>query len=345
MNTILTDLIEQFKKDKPNAQIIFLYKAGSHFFGMNGPNSDTDYKGVYIDPTDDSFAVKDNKNHVYDRKTNDRGGKNSSSDTDFTLFSLSTYLNLLKKADFNCMEMLYTPEDKILIDSPLFQEVREQRLSLTVRNASAFLGFAGREFKDCGLSEGHQRAINTLLGFLRNIPNNDKLLDHSLELKELIEQNKDDLRLSRTYVNNGYGEKAISAIKVAERLFTLTQPVKNVISELEKVLKKGTNEKNQMKVTHKTIYHALRCAYEGIELLETGKLQFPFDKETHDYLYAVKEGRVDKQEAVNRTHEAIKKLDHLRDTLQINNKQVFDKIDRIIFNLKGRMEVGQRLKR
>jgi hypothetical protein len=42
------NFLAEFKKNHPDREIIFLMVAGSHFFDLNGPNSDHDYRGIYL---------------------------------------------------------------------------------------------------------------------------------------------------------------------------------------------------------------------------------------------------------------------------------------------------------
>ena len=41
--------IKQFMKDNhPDKTLIYLYQSGSHFFDLNTPDSDLDFKGIYL---------------------------------------------------------------------------------------------------------------------------------------------------------------------------------------------------------------------------------------------------------------------------------------------------------
>lgn len=338
MDETLKTILEVFKTNNPTKEIIFLFKAGSHFFDMNGPNSDVDYRGVYIDISHDCFS-QTKKNKVYEFKTNDRGGKNSSLDTDFNLFSLSTFLKLLKEGDFNMMEMLYTPDDKIIISSPLFREIMDYRDNLIVRDASAFLGFAQREFKDCGMSDLHRFEMDEFCRFLARLPENSVLGDLPLEINSLIES-CGSIRASKTFVENSGVMKEIKAVVVSGRLFQLTRKVGDVHRQVKEILDRDTRIKTtEISASFKTIYHAMRCSLEGIDLLTTGKLAIPFDADRKKLLLSVKHGEIDRETAVALTHKLIDDLVRLSEVSASNKNEVSARIDRIIFALKGRMEV------
>ena len=119
MNEDVQAMVDKFKENHPDKEIIFLIQAGSHFFDLNTPNSDQDFRGIYM-PSNKEFYEGETKRKMVDYSTNPgnkKNVKNSSDDIDFTLFSITKFFQLLKAGDFNMMEMLHTPEDKILIDS------------------------------------------------------------------------------------------------------------------------------------------------------------------------------------------------------------------------------------
>ena len=150
----LKEILEKFKNNNPTKQIILLFEAGSHFFDLHGPNSDKDYRGLYLDPYQDSYEST-KKVYQVDYKTKIGPGKNSSEDMDFTLFSLTSFFRLLKSGDFNMMEILYAPESKIIYKTPIYDELVSIRDRLLVNDISAFLGFIKKEYKRYGINIYH----------------------------------------------------------------------------------------------------------------------------------------------------------------------------------------------
>jgi hypothetical protein len=59
---------------------------------------------------------------------------------------LPFFLELLKKGDFNMMESLFTPEDKIILITPLMKEIIEHRENLILKNIKTFIGFFNKEY-------------------------------------------------------------------------------------------------------------------------------------------------------------------------------------------------------
>ena len=67
-------MIDKFYLHHPDRKIIFLVKAGSHFFNLAGPKSDKDYRGIYL-PSLEEFYKGEGKLKMIDYKTNDGNKK------------------------------------------------------------------------------------------------------------------------------------------------------------------------------------------------------------------------------------------------------------------------------
>lgn len=184
------ELLLRFKENNPNKQLILLYEAGSHFFDLNGPNSDRDYRGIYIDSHQDSFQSSKNKIYLVDYKTNDKGGKNSNEDIDFTIFSLSSMLELVKKGDFNLIEAIFVPEEKIIFKSAMYDELREFRKNLIHNDISAFIGFIKREANTVGVNSHHYEVQMNFLKILENKHPHAKLMKFWDEIKAFCADEK-----------------------------------------------------------------------------------------------------------------------------------------------------------
>jgi len=107
-------MIYNFKK----AENSLLYKviAGSKAYGLDIPTSDTDIRGIYLQPNEYRLG------NGYKEQVNDT--KN-----DIVYYELNRFVNLLAKNNPNIIENLFVPYDKILIFDkriePLYDKRRE----------------------------------------------------------------------------------------------------------------------------------------------------------------------------------------------------------------------------
>lgn len=336
----LNEILEKFKKNNPKKSLIVLIKAGSHFFDLNGPNSDTDYRGLYLDNYQDSFEAP-RKIYQIDYKTKIGEGKNTSSDVDFTLFSLTSFLNLLKSGDFNMMEILYTPENKIIYKTELFEELVSIREKILVNDISAFLGFIKKEYKRYGVNIYHYKIQKDFLEFLKKWDAYDKLDNHWEDILE-YGKNNEGIRFTTTKINNSDKSKEIPSIVIAERLYQNTTSVKYIIEAIETVLNRyGHRQKNMAEsgVEYKGLYHAMRLVYEANDLYDLGQLKFPFSKERHTLLKSIKNGNIEKDYLFELIDSEIDALYKKELSVKINRKQVERRIDDLDFRLRGKLSI------
>lgn len=341
----LEEILHKFKKNNPEKNLIFLFKAGSHFFDLNSVNSDTDYRGIYLDSFQDSFESS-KKIYQVDYKTKIGEGKNTKNDVDFTLFSLSSFFKLLKSGDFNMMEALYTPEDKIIYKAPLFEEIISQRKNLLVNDISAFLGFIKKEYKRYGVNIYHYKIQEDFINFLKKWKIEDRLYTH---WKEIIDygMDKEGIRFTNTKINNSEKSKEIPSIVIAERLYQNTNTIEYVINSIQTVLNKyGHRQKNMADsgVEFKGLYHAMRLIYEANDLFNLGELNFPFSKERHSLLRSIKEGNIDKDYLFKLIDSEIDSLYVKESSIKNNRIEVEKRIDDLEYTLRGKMSIIRLIK-
>lgn len=102
--------------------VIFECVSGSKAYGLDTTESDTDIKGVFIAPKDTLFGFSE-----IEQVANDSN--------DIVFYEIKKFMSLVAKNNPNVLEMLYTPENCVVSEHPLFSKVRESNyLSKMCRN-------------------------------------------------------------------------------------------------------------------------------------------------------------------------------------------------------------------
>lgn len=334
------EMVDKFNENHPDRKLIFLIKAGSHFFDLNTPQSDKDYRGVYM-PSSKEFYDGEPKRRFVEYKTtpgNKTGVKNSNKDVDFNLFSITFFMDLLARGDFNMMEMLHSPEDKILIDSPYFEYLRSIKQSLLVNDISAFLGFIKKEYRRYGINIHHYEQQENFLNFMLQFKPHTRLKDIWNDIKKYSDGNDFiHFTTSRTGNNN-----SVPSIKIAQRLYQSTVRVNYVTETLKKKLETyGHRQKSMAKdgVEFKGLYHALRLIYEANDLYDYGEFKIPFSKERHDMLLKIKTSNINEDFLFNMIDTEIDKLYTRERNVSSNRPQIEDRIDRLKATLVGEKKI------
>lgn len=97
-----------------SGHIIYSILSGSHLYGLNVPESDIDTRGIFNLPLD-KYILPDSPKQI------------SCETNDTTYYEIARFLHLLKSANPNMLELLFAPEDKMLIKSPIMDNLLKQK--------------------------------------------------------------------------------------------------------------------------------------------------------------------------------------------------------------------------
>ena len=339
------NLIEDFKNKHPDKTLIYLYKAGSHFFNLNTPSSDIDLKGVYL-PSAENYEKSFNS--LVKFNSNNKG-RNTSEDVDIDIFSLPFFLNLLAKGDFNMMEALYAPEDKILLELPLMTELKDIRKSLMVKDVRAFFGFFDREYRQHNINHNFHSTRVEMYNFLKPIMEKIKekydnqefihgseirLSGYAKELKAHFKDHK-DVRFYFAPVSKDSPDQEF--IEFARSKQPMEAKVSYVMDALEQKINNASHRKKDGKA-YKGLSHCLRLLYEAQQLLSTGEFQFPFSKERTELLYKAKTGQLSDETIKDLIESELEKTRLLEDNTP-EDKHAISIIEKLQFRLLGKMKL------
>jgi predicted nucleotidyltransferase len=124
---------------------IFECITGSNLYGMATPESDTDYRGVCIPP----MNVLLNPFENFDQK--DAGFQ----EEDRAIYSLKKFVQICADANPNIIELLFIPEQNVIMTTPLWQKIVDNRhLFVSKKVRYTFSGYAYSQLK---LIERHRK--------------------------------------------------------------------------------------------------------------------------------------------------------------------------------------------
>jgi predicted nucleotidyltransferase len=342
MNKNLKKFLSNFKEDHPHCTILFLYISGSHFFNLNSPNSDIDFRAIYLPSSEDFYMKNKKETHKILTYTTNDTGQNNNDDVDLAITSLPRFLELLRDGDFNMMETLFCPEDKIIIDTPIMKEIRNFKHNILVKDASSFLGFFRKEYKKYGININHHSYRCDFLKFVKSLSlkRGIRLEDHWDSIVDYQKKNSSHFTLTKTKTgSNNY----IKTINIGNRLYQCRKKITYVIEQLELSLKKAGHRQKKMAETGKEfkgLYHAQRLLFEATELLTNGTISIPLKKEHHDLLRKIKDSNIEQDVLFAYIEDSLSNLELIEQSLSINNDLIKYKIDKIIFTLENRLALS-----
>lgn len=258
-------------------QLIVKIKFGSHLYGTNTPESDTDYKAVYLPELKDLLLGRAKAS--YRISTGDDNSINSKDDIDYEVFSLHRFIQLLIEGQTVALDMIHAPKEALIETSPIWDLLVSNRHKAYTKNLKAFVGYARSKANKYGIKGSRIHTLDTIIAFLKKFDGDLKLYSvwDKLPSGEFILKNKNVKPYSYT---------------VCGRLFHDTVRVSYVLECLTKVRYnygvRAEEAKNNKNIDWKAVSHALRAGYELIELYSEGTISFPLQQA--DFLKEVKSG-------------------------------------------------------
>lgn len=265
-------------------------KFGSHLYGMDTPESDTDYKGVFLPTRREMLLGQVPKN--ISTSTGNQFSKNSNEDVDTELFSLHEFIKLACEGQTIALDMLHAPPNMLLENSIIWAEIVSNRKKFYTRNLRAFVGYARRQAAKYGVKGSR--------------------LDAAREVKDFLEQGIESglfTRLEEVWnklPTNDYcyfmedSPNGIKQYQVCGRILQSRSSLETALQTVDKFHtsygERAKQAANNEGIDWKAISHALRAAYQVEQLLTEGTITYPLREAP--YLKKVKRGERDYQTEV-----------------------------------------------
>lgn len=271
--------------NEKDVKVLVKIKVGSNLYGTNGPDSDTDYKGVFLPSFDE--VVLGNQLGQFPKSiklgTGDDTTKNTADDIDYELYSLQYYLCLLQKGDTGAVELLFAPDEMIEITSPEWEYLRTKRKIFITKEMKSFLGYCRTQASKYSAKGGRIAALRKVIDFMHF--HLEKFKEHDGYIKSgqipvlLMSQIWEDLPEGEYIRKFVEPRNNANMFEVCGRKFDETASVKYVYDQLQKVIdgygNRAKQAENSKGVDWKAVSHAFRVGYQLKELMETGDLKFP----------------------------------------------------------------------
>lgn len=127
--------MKNFNFEKAESHLLFKIIAGSKAYGLDLPTSDTDIRGIFLQPNEFRLG------NGYKEQLNDF--KN-----DIVYYELNRFVNLLANNNPNILENLFAPTDKILHFDPRIKPLYDNRMKfLTKKIRLTFGGYSISQIK------------------------------------------------------------------------------------------------------------------------------------------------------------------------------------------------------
>jgi len=263
-------------------RIIVKMKFGAHLYGTGTPDSDVDYKGIFLPTKEQLLLGRIPKSHNY--STGREESRNTKNDIDIELYSFHYFIKLACDGQTVAMDMLHAPENMILQKSKIWDAIVKNKQKFYTKNLRSFIDYARRQASKYGIKGSRINAALQVLEIL-------KKEDPSKKMREVWNQLP---RVEHCY-DVAPDPNGMRQYQVCGKSFQESATIGYVIPIVEKFYndygrraKLAAENKN---IDWKAVSHALRAAYQTKEILTEYTINFPL--RTADFLVKVKQGKLD----------------------------------------------------
>ena len=264
----------------PVEQLIVFMKFGSHLYGTDTKDSDTDYKGIYLPTQKQILEGNIPKAASYKTKnTKEEGVRNGKDDIDLQIFSLHYFLELAMKGETVALDMLHAPVGWPLVDSDIWDNIQRLRGKFYTKNLKSFVSYARKQAAKYGIKGSRLADIKRVMKFL------DKKLEISAQclveggLEPKLIDVWDELPKGEHIHKLDEDVPLAAMYQIAGKKFGATAKLSYIWPILGKYYDQYGHraklaEENKG-IDWKAVSHAMRAAMQVGELLATGNIVYP----------------------------------------------------------------------
>lgn len=301
---------------------------GSHLYGLNTPDSDVDYKGIFLPNRRDFILGRAAK--TYKQSTGDDKIKNTAGDIDFDAYSIHEFIRLALAGETVALDMLHARDENIVYlperDASLYvwPDLQNHREKFYSKDMKAYLGYVRRQAHKYGVKGSRLASARAALHAVQRgrgdiqpyiDPNKTKLgyIWSELPVGEHAEFTTD---VDKTGVERRF-------YQVCGRKLQDTLPLEEAIRVLERLVDSYGNRAKQAEdnegIDWKAISHALRAGYQLRSIYKHGDFEYPLEETS--FILEVKRGRLDfKTEVQPELESIVSEVETLADKSSLPNK-------------------------
>ena len=300
-----------------NLNIIVKLRFGSYMYGTNTPDSDLDYKGVFLPNKRQILLGSIPKALNFDTKKNSNK-KNTSDDIDCQIYSLHYFIKMACEGQTGPIDMLHCPKNMLKKTSEIWDFIVENRSKFYTKNLNAFVGYARTQAAKYGIKGSRLNDAEMVVKFLLDY-------DNDMRVGELWDKLPEGEHINKIEDKNG-----ILLYQVCGRSVQQTARVEYVFNIFNNFLI-NYGERARMAAENegldwKAVSHAVRAAIQVKEIFTEGNITYPLREA--EYLKKIKTGQL------HYKNEVAPKLENLMEEIETlsKNSELPEKVDRIFWD-------------
>lgn len=289
---------------------ILKVRVGSHLFGTDTPESDTDYEGIFMPSKEMVFGFGICREADLGLVCKDEMGRNTKEAIDYKIREYRDFCRLALQNNPNILNMLFANNDNVIFENNFGKALRAKKHLFPHRGCvERFLGYAKSQLHKMNIKPDNYSSLQIAEELLA-IQDPKEILVNVVQVLDLDE--KDSYGGFRSPFNDLGPGKHIQVgdiflergIKVSRALSTIRERLSRASARTELWEKFGFDTKFGSNL--------IQILLEGIELVETGGLTFPL-KEAN-LILDIKKGKYTREEVVEKGEDLVARIDLIKDS-------------------------------
>jgi hypothetical protein len=282
--------------------LIVEMRFGSHLYGTATPESDLDYKAVYL-PDARDILLQHVRSTVSLSREKAEGEKNVPGDVDREVHSLQRFLELLAEGQTMALDMLFAPDSAMTgPPAPLWREIQGNAPRLVTRRASAFLRYCRQQANKYGIKGSRVAVSRQTLAVLAAAEvehgSTAKLAAAEAEVTAFADTSEHTALLDMPMPSG----QLVRHLEVCGKKMPFTSSIKSAREMAQRLVdeygQRALQAERNQGIDWKALSHAVRVGREALELFETGRIIFPLPYAAE--ILSIKRGEL-KYEAIAET--------------------------------------------
>ena len=261
---------------------------GSHLYGTNTLNSDTDLKGVFM-PTREQVILQRVPKSISQSRNKKEGEKNTADDVDFEMYSLNYFLHLALEGETVALDMLHAPLSALQESSGVWTDLVWNREKFYTKNLKSFVGYARRQAAKYGVKGSRLSEAKQVLEALQSFACIYRIGDVMPRVGDFLEKlpKGEHISIEATEHDTLYNVcgKSLSSKARVDHYIPMLQ---NFVDTYGHRAREASENKG---IDWKAVSHAFRAAYQVRHILKDGGYTYPLPET--EMIRAVKSGALD----------------------------------------------------
>jgi len=322
----IVDFVNENLCEPKGHKLLYLCKFGSYLYGTHTPDSDIDYKGIFLPSKKDMLLGSKCNSLKYN--TGDDSSKNSKDDIDVDLWSLQYFFHLVGKGETNAIDLIYSPTNEDCVIYNAIPEIFKEPLNFfDPINCNAFVGYAIGQMKKYACSGSRLGVIKDIYNYLEDniyhFSENDRL---TCCVEKILDHFYDDSYCFSKMINGE--ESLVLCGKVHLFSISIQEFYNRVKKEFDKYGERVRAAERNEGIDWKSCAHAVRCLFQMQELLNESKITYPL--RSAPQLLKIRKGEIDFKEVEQMMKFNLELVESLQKTTSIKGKKDNNLINTII---------------